>query len=99
MELLKRFAHAIAPGPTRAVVDAETGSLTVFAEHAPVNTGAVVVAHSPKGIIVGYISYPAPGWVQIDETAYPDSRLAVRGPVVFTVSPLEGECMDQGGSV
>jgi len=88
-QALREFAHAIAPGPTRAVVNRKTGSLTVFVEGGPVEPGVVVVAELQTGFVTGALTRPAPGWVQIEDTAYPASRVAVRGPVLFTVHRLE----------
>jgi len=90
-QTLRDFAHAIASGPTRAVVNRKAGSLTVFVEGGPVEPGAVVVVQlkSQTGFVTGTLTRPAPGWVQIEDTAYPASRVAVRGPVLFTVHRLE----------
>ncbi len=95
-ELLKEFARAIAPGPTRAVVNRANGSLVVFVEDGPVENGTTVVARTPSAagprFITGAVSHPAPGWVQVGGTAYPESRVTVRGPVLFVARPAaEGE--------
>ena len=92
-QLLKDFAHAIAPGPTRAVVNRATGSLTVYSvsESAEENLGLVVVAHCGEGFVTGRLSRPIPGWVEIGGTAYPASRVEVRGPVLFVATPMPQE--------
>jgi hypothetical protein len=88
--LLIDFAHAIAPGPTRAVANEAAGSLTVFVVDGIVDEGTVVVAQlaGSGDFVTGKIAHPSPGWVQIDDSAYPIARIQVRGPVLFTVRPV-----------
>ena len=99
-ELLVRFAHAIAPGPTRAVVNGTSGSLVVFVEDGPVEDGTAVVAKLPSParsrFVTGTATHPAPGWVQIGSTVYPEHRVTVRGPVLFVARPVREEDLKRG---
>jgi hypothetical protein len=90
-QLLRDFAHAIAPGPTRALTDGGTGALTVFVLGGPPEAGTVVVARCGREFRVGPIAFPAPGWVEIGATAYPAARVEVRGPVLFVARSVPEE--------
>ena len=93
-QLLRDFAHAIAPGPTWAVANKENDSLTVYVLSESVKPGTVVVARCDETFVTGRIAHPAPGWVEIDGTAYPASRVEVRGPVLFVATPIPGRDTD-----
>ncbi len=87
-QLLRDFAHVIAPGPTWAVANRENNSLTVYTVSESVKPGTVVVVRCDETFVTGRIAYPAPGWMEIDGTAYPVSRVEVRGPVLFVATPI-----------
>ena len=88
-QLLKEFARAIATGPTRAVVDRATGSFTVYEVDGPAEEDIMVVAQlkPARDLVVGRIGRPAPGWVEIGGTAYPEPCVEIRGPVLFVARP------------
>jgi hypothetical protein len=90
-QLLKDFARAIAPGPTRALANKSTGSLTVFVEDGPVGASTVVVARCGQEYVTGRITHPSPGWVQIAGVVYPTSQVEVRGLVLFVARPIPGD--------
>ena len=94
--LLRQFAHAIAPGATRAVVDRKDHTMTVYTASESVVLGTVVVARCGETFVTGRIARPAPGWVEIDGTVYPASNVELRGSVLFIAHWEDGPKGDQG---
>jgi hypothetical protein len=92
--LLAEFAHALAGhAKTRALLTGRLRALTVFENgKRPRPRGGTIVVAGVNGstrYVVGPVSYPAAGWVQIGETAYPAGRIDVRGPVLFVARPIQ----------
>lgn len=92
--LLSGFASHLYPGERRAIINDGGHLLTAYAvESEPLPEGVTVAArvHGKDQRVVGPVSYPADGWVQIGLAVYRADRVSICGRVLFQARDTEVE--------